>query len=335
MTRIFTEGAEMQDTVFWSGLYQVVTIGNTTPFASSYYYHYGYDVGSWKNFTAISECYARVRLRVKSHSQGHTFISFRLSSTTVAYIAEDALNRWIANVTTVGVVGTSVGVIILNSWYLLEVYFKEANAPNGRFVLSVDGNIVIDYTGDTQPAADTTFDNVYFRSASTNDSFDIDDLALNNTSGLMDNSWCGDGIVVKITPSGSGTVNNWSNSGSVSGSANYLYVDEYPSDTTTYTYCSASSTGVKDKYAMSNLGGGIGSITRIFSEARIKKEVADSTTIKLGYLPNGGTDTMSGSVALYTTYAQAIGTSASANPVTGLAWTVADVNALEYVIEMS
>jgi hypothetical protein len=235
----------------------------------------------------------------------------------------------------VGVVGTSVGVIILNSWCLLEVYFKEANAPNGRFVLSVDGNIVIDYTGDTQPAADTTFDNVYFRSASTNDSFDIDDLALNNTSGLMDNSWCGDGIVVKITPSGSGTVNNWSNSGSVSGSANYLYVDEYPSDTTTYTYCSASSTGVKDKYAMSNLGGGIGSITRIFSEARIKKEVADSTTIKLGYLPNGGTDTMSGSVALYTTYAQAIGTSASANPVTGLAWTVADVNALEYVIEMS
>ena len=336
MTRIFTDGAEMQDTIFWSGFYQnVVTIGNTTPFASSYYYHYGWDMGSWKNFTAISECYARVRLRVKTHSLDHAFISFRLSSTTVAYIAEDALNRWTAKVTTVGVVGTSVGVAILNSWCLLEVYFKEANAPNGRFVLSVDGNIVIDYTGDTQPAADTTFDNVYFRSASTNDSFDIDDLALNNTSGLMDNSWCGDGIVVKITPSGSGTVNNWSNSGSVSGSANYLYVDEYPSDTTTYTYCSASSTGVKDKYAMSNLGGGIGSITRIFSEARIKKEVADSTTIKLGYLPNGGTDTMSGSVALYTTYAQAIGTSASANPVTGLAWTVADVNALEYVIEMS
>lgn len=335
MTRIFTEGAEMQDTVFWSGFYQnVVTIGNTTPFASSYYYHYGWDMGSWKNFTAISECYARVRLRVKTHSLDHAFISFRLSSTTVAYIAEDALNRWIANVTTVGVVGTSVGVIILNSWYLLEVYFKEANAPNGRFVLSVDGNIVIDYTGDTQPAADTTFDNVYFRAASTNDSFDIDDLALNDTAGAVDNSWCGDGVVIRVPPDEDGTSpGNWTGSDADS-TDNWLMVDEYPSDgDTTYVYHDATVTGHQEQFHVTSPSMTGKTILRVWPEVRARKTGAVANTLKLGLLGSAGDDMSAGRVVSIGSYTRIVGNDYKANPADAGTWLEADINAQEIIIE--
>jgi len=59
-----------------------------------------------------------------------------------------------------------------------------------------------------------------------------------------------------------------------------------------------------------------------------------SDVVKLGYLPSGGTDQLSGSIALTTSYTRITGTSASANPVTGLPWTVDDINGLEYVIEV-
>jgi hypothetical protein len=336
MTRIFTDGAEMGDILFFDLSASVyATTNSPVPQYSTWCYGSSNNSTGRKFFTALDELYFRGRFRLNSGNSSYTRMpSFYSDNTEIDWVGVDNANHISAN-SSAGLLLASTDTPLSNGrWYLIECYLKIGDNPNGRFVIYVDGTKHVDFTGDTKPGANATVNNIHIGNAGGND-IAYDDLALNNTSGLMDNSWCGDGIVVKITPSGSGTVNNWSNSGSVSGSANYLYVDEYPSDTTTYTYCSASSTGVKDKYAMSNLGGGIGSITRIFSEARIKKEVADSTTIKLGYLPNGGTDTMSGSVALYTTYAQAIGTSASANPVTGLAWTVADVNALEYVIEMS
>jgi hypothetical protein len=322
----------MQDTLLWSST-AGTSIQTATPYASPYYYRVD-AYNNYFNISTLSECYFRYRGRFLEMNSTYRIPCFRTGAADVAWLGTDDTLHFRASATTIGILETSTLVLVLNTWYLIEIYFKINNAPNGRFVVYVDGTKIIDYTGDTQPGAGTTFDNLYF-GGSNQTRIHMDDFALNDTAGVVDNSWCGDGIVVKITPSGSGTVNNWANSGSVSGSANYLYVDEYPYDTTTYAYCSASSTGVKDKYAMSNLGGEIGNITRIFSEARIKKEMADSTTIKLGYLPDGGTDTMSGSIALYTTYTQAIGTSASANPVTGLVWTIADVNALEYIIEMS
>jgi len=332
MTRIFTDGAEMQDISFWD-ITLGVSVASATPAISPYYYINNAQQ-AYKNFAALSECYLRVRYRSNNvNNTSPAFPSFRLDATVVAALKFNATGHFQASVTTVGVVGTSLMVADNNTWYLIEVWFKEDNAPNGKFVVYVDGNLVIDYTGDTQPATATTFNNFYFDQNGGVQGM-YDDLALNDTAGVVDNSWCGDGIVVKITPSGSGTVNNFLNSGSTSGSSNYTYVDEFPSDgDTSNVYVSASSTGDKDQYRMSTFDGAGKNILRIYPEARIRKTRGDSSTIELGYLPSGGTDQLSGSQTVGIAYSAVVGTSASANPVTGLAWTASDLNLLEYIIK--
>lgn len=336
MTRIFTDGAEMGDALFWD-YSATVTIGTTSPAPIGGTYYYKLWVAAYncfKSFAPISECYYRMRVYSVT-PKSNIYLRFRLGGTDVAWLTLDSSFHWQAAATTIGILGTSVEVVMGSRWYLIEVYFKEANAPDGRFVLYVDGSKVIDYTGDTQPASETTFDNIEMY-ATTGGQFAFDDLAMNDTNGSVDNSWCGDGIIINLTPSGSGTTNNWLNSGSVSGSANYLYVDEYPNDgDTTHVYASGSNTGHQDQYRLSSFDGTGKLVSHIYTEARARKTIADNAAVKLGYLPDGGSDQLSGSLVLTTDYTRIVGTSASANPVTGIAWTEADLNALEFVCEVN
>jgi len=209
---------------------------------------------------------------------------------------------------------------------------KIDDAPNGIFEVYINGINRINFTGDTKPGADTTVNNIQIHGLSNASTF-YDDLALNDTTGVSDNSYCGDGHYVIMYPNGAGTTNDFSNSGSTAGSNNYTYGDDFPSDgDTTYVYSSSSSVGQQDQYTLSDYALG-GVVKKIYAECRARKTTTDENYIKIGYLPNGGTDQLSGSIPLSTNYERHIGTSASANPITGLAWTTADLNALEYVIE--
>jgi|WetSurSiteA1Bulk_404760.scaffolds.fasta_scaffold00043_29 hypothetical protein len=335
MTRIFTDGAEMRDTLFWTGA-SSLTVQSSTPAFSTYYY-YGVEGTPYKYFTPLSEFYFRMRYRDTQITYGGRVMPcFRNGSTNIAWIGPNG--SYPSANTSAGRLVTSTVILNSNQWYLYEVYFKLADAPNGRFVLKVDGTIIIDYTGDTKPTSTSTIDNIYLAANGSGNLY-CDDLALNdtdNSDGKNDNSWCGDGIITKITPSGSGTTNNWLNSGSVSGSANYLYVDEYPSDSdTTYVYCSGSNTGFQDQYEMSDISLAGKTITRIYSESRAKKTLAETVGLKIGYLPAGGTDQLSGSSTLTLSYARIVGTDACINPVTSASWVESDISALEYVAEIA
>jgi hypothetical protein len=333
MTRIFTDGAEMRDMSFWSSIQGNIIVDSISPAISPYYYYSDGSTNAYKVFTAISEVYLRFRIKFGGFDPNIRFPRLSSAGIVVAWLQTDAAFRLVASATTIGVLELSAFVINPNQWYLFEWWYKMADAPNGRCQVKVDGTSVIDYTGDTKPAAGVSFDTMHFYLAWINTLY-LDDLAMNDTVGAVDNSWCGDGVVVKLTPSGSGTINNFLNSGSTSGSSNYTYVGEFPSDSdTSNVYVSASSTGYKDQYRMSTFDGAGKNILRIYPEARIRKTRGDSSTIELGYLPSGGTDQLSGSQTVGIAYSAVVGTSASANPVTGLAWTASDLNLLEYIIK--
>jgi hypothetical protein len=339
MTRIFTDGAEMGDTLFWDNTYNL-TASNVDARSGNYSYLInGSTLVNLKSIADTSEFYFRfgVNTTVGGFQTSGAMIVFRHDATVLLRLSQAALYRISADVGTSSVaVGTNP---LTATWHLIEMYVKIDDAPNGRFVVYMDGLLEIDFTGNTKVGADTHINNFSISRASTGINLYFDDLAMNdtdNSDGKGDNSWCGDGHVFIITPSGSGTTNNWLNSGSVSGSANYLYVDEYPNDgDTTYVYASGSNTGYQDQYALSSFSGTGKLVTRIYSEARIRKTTTDNAAIKLGYLPDGGTDQLSGSLALFTSYTRVVGTSASTNPVTGEAWTEADLNALEFVCEVN
>jgi hypothetical protein len=66
MTRIFTDGAEMQDVaapIYYSGSGSL-TVVNTTPFVSPYYYRLAWGYMTIALPAAVSEIYIRERFRI-------------------------------------------------------------------------------------------------------------------------------------------------------------------------------------------------------------------------------------------------------------------------------
>lgn len=343
MTRILTDGAEMADTLFWDLTSNCTAVSATpTPYESAYCYKitttggYGY-----KNITAISECYVRARVLISHLGDPNTsyFPAFLSSSTALAWLSIDNAYHPTIN-TSGGVLETDGGTLNLDQWYLFEIYFKLDDNPNGRFVVYQDGIQIIDFTGDTKPGAQTTFDRIEWRrcvSSTPGNSgwyIAVDDIAVNDTNGGADNSYCGDGVIIKVTPDGNGAHNNWHGS-DADDVNNYLLVDEFPSDgDTTFVYHDGAASGTQDQYALSDYDGTDRTILRIYPEARIRKTSAASHTVKLGTLASGGTDAMSSGKNLTTSYARVVGNEQTVNPVDSGAWEEADIDALQFVVEV-
>jgi hypothetical protein len=262
--------------------------------------------------------------------------AFYNSTTVLAWLTLDGTGHLVA-ATTNGTLETSTEIVNSDQWYLIEIYFKLGDNPDGRFVVYLDAVEVINYTGDTKPGAQTTFDVIYWKAGLTlggGSYMGIDDLALNDTTGGADNSYCGDGVIIKVTPDGTGTDSDWHGS-DADDVDNYLLVDEYPHDSdTTYVYHDGADSGTQDQYTLSDYDGTGKTILRIYPEARIRKTAAAAHTVKLGTLASGGTDDMSAAINLTTSYARYVGDEQTVNPVDSNPWEEADIDALELVVEV-
>lgn len=335
MTRVFTDGAEMRDTLFWnSAAGMTVVSANPVPFASAYCYKLsGLYVSTSKYFSAIDECYLRARLYMESYGGGLPV--FRYGENNLAYMTIDSSGHP-AVVIGGATVETATETITYSQWYLFEIHYKLADA-GGRFEVKMDGVQILDYTGDTKPSTETTFDNISYQPAyflGQSVTIAIDDLAMNDVNGASDNSWCGDGIVIKVIPDGNGAHNDWHGSDGDSAD-NYLLVQEYPHDgNTTYVYHDGAESGVQDQYTLSDYDGASKTIQRIYPEARARKTAAAAHTLKLGTLASGGTDYMSDGINLTTNFARAVGKDQVVNPVDSNPWEEADIDALQLVLEV-
>lgn len=338
MARVFTDGAEMGDTLFWTYPECTAVTADPVPSPSAYCYR---NAGTmYKSFSALSEFYFRERLwlsyaraqdtnwRIPAFYNGSTeLLRLSITDTGRLYVSD-------SNGSTL-----AVGSQVLNSsqWYLLEMRVKIDDAPNGVFNLYIDAVEDIDFTGDTKTTAYTTVDTLYYRAGASlggGHYMGVDDLALNDTTGGVDDSWCGDGVIIKVTPNGNGTTNDWHGSDGDS-IDNYALVDDFPSDgDTTYSYHNGADSGVQDQYALSDYNGTDKTILRIYPEARIRKTAAAAHTVKLGTLASGGADAMSAAMNLTTSYARYVGNEQKVNPVDSNPWEEADIDALEFVAEV-
>jgi len=337
MTRIFTDGGEMGDTLFWdTPSLSLLTSGQRS---GDYCYRYaGASTYSTKYFSPLSELYFRMGFYHTNFNNEQRLLKFRYDSTVIITVRQNQttfkLNIYSGDSNVL--LGESTNIYTLSTWALFEIYLKIDDSPNGKAIVKMNGITEMDFTGDTKYSSGSIINNIYMNGGYFDAILRIDDLALNDTNGVEDNSWCDDGHVIKLTPSGSGTHNNWLNSGSVSGSANYLYVDDFPANTTDYVYTSPSSTGLQTQFALSDFNVPGANITRIFSEARVTKTSGTDYGIKLGQLALGGTDVVSGSRAIQgvETFVRIVGDEAKLNPVSGSAWTADDLNNLELVLEI-
>lgn len=333
MARVFTDGAEMGDTRFWdyayAGNFNAVTV--PAPVGGTYSYS-GAWLGAYKVISPISELYFRFRLRASLAGPNGWSVTFRSSTNGTIGFSVDALNRF--SIYLAGVLLEASDVVMYSdAWYLVEIHYLIDNAA-GRVEVYLDGDLIIDFTGDTQSGAFTTVDNIYWDGSAYRTSY-LDDLALNDTTGIVDNSWCGDGIITKMIPNGDGAHNNWTNSNGTSVD-NWDYINEYPNDgDLTYIYANGVSSGLQDQQTLTDLDYTNKTVLRIYPEARARESAPSGYTLKLGILPNGGADDLStGKVLPSGYYARIVGKEYLVNPVDSNPWEEVDLDSLQLIEEV-
>jgi hypothetical protein len=331
MTRLFTDGAEFGDTLFFDTASDITAVTSNPSPRSGIYSYKPTNTNNYKSIPELSEIYVRYAIYapVWGVNGNHMYIGWYATSTEYGRLrcADGTVNK-MGYYIGATLKATATHGLTDAQWHWVELYIYIADS-DGRVILYQDGVLEIDYTGDTKPSSASTINAFRFGYGPTG--FGYDDIAANDTSGDSDNSWCGDGHIELLKPvnDSSNITPEWNPS---SGSAHYAMVDEIPPDNDT-TYISASVTGLKDAYRLSTFNGTGKNIRAIFSEGRAKDNSGESGGIKTGFYISGCSVLSSASTVLPSNYTRIIGDCTTINPVTGVAWTESDLNNIEFVIE--
>ena len=342
MARIFTDGAEMGDNNFWderTGTGSGLVSGASTTIKRSGDYGYTIKASASIACTATyrkyipdsSELYFRCAFRFTSATS--TFLKFFIrlkNDTTVLFNLYYYLQTLEAFVGAVSI-GETNPILQAGVWYLIEGYLKIGES--GIVIIKLDGIPIIEYAGNTIVSAISLADTIEFygETHGNGHGFDFDDLALNDTTGSTNNSWCGDGRIVAIKPNANGDVAGLLNSAG-NQTNNYTYVDDIPSDGDT-TFVSGSEVDLYDLY---NAGSPViptGYIPKGFWVEGRAKTTGSGTMSPM--LKTSGCEVTSGSVALGYEYGAVVGDYYSADPITSGSWSQETLDAIQIGLKIS
>jgi len=329
MTRVLSEGFEMQDLVGITGLHTVDTSIKRSGSCSLKL------DGGLQYLTIpvadLSELYFRCGMYYVTNATTAAFhVEWRHGTTILGSLVIDMItNRF--GVLKVGTTTVDTGILETTEsvWYLLEVHIKIDDSV-GELDFKLDGVDDGTFSGDTKPGADTVIDNIRIYNTRsglglTATSY-VDDIGLNDTAGGVDDSWCGDGRIIVIKPNGDTATLDLTPSAAVD---HYTLVDDIPADGDT-TYVEGSVDDEEDIYDMEACGLGDVIITRIWTESRSKDTASSGKSVALITLASGGAEVSGGDVVLSGSYTTKVkGAEELVNPVDAAAWEVADIDALQ------
>lgn len=331
MTRLFSEGFEYGDSLFWSVLGG--TISASTKRSGNYAWRAD-SSGASKYIPASAELYIRfgwlggARTDVVMYFYGNTHATHMCNLYFDGGGTEHMTFRTAAGT----VLATSNNAITKNVWHLIEFYIKIADAPDGRFTLFVDGISEMTFSGDNKTTAYSNIDRLFVPDAATQ--FYIDDFACNdtdNSDGKNDNSWCGDEHYELHPANDNGDVNNWTGSDGDKVN-NYALVDEVPPTGDT-DYVKSDTPAEQDMYKVTAFTDTGKIVTRIWAECRARDSNATAGEIKIGYKTGGSVYLCSTDRVLPSNYARIVGDEALINPVDSGVWEKADLDAIQFVGE--
>lgn len=335
--RVFTDGAEMGDALFWS-----INSGCTASTEQKRGGGYSFKLtdNAWssngycrKNLSDISEFYYRFAwygsMANNTISTYSAYLWFGHDATVVGRLYRNPTTGFMEYADEAGTI-KAAGTISLptTSWFLIEVHFNLGTS--GAIQVKVDGVLDIDYSGNTDVNSKGHIDNIVHSVWGTGNAY-IDDIAFNDTTGGVDDSWCGDGYIVLLKPNGNGTYSEFTGSDS-NQTDNYLLVDDIPSDSDT-TYVDGASSGDKDTYTTESIDLINKTVTRVWIEGRGMNTLADGTGIKT-VMKSGGTLYKSSNIPLLGSYGIFRSDEYTTDPDTAIEWTEAGINALEIGMEV-
>lgn len=215
------------------------------------------------------------------------------------------------------------------AWALIEIHIKLTGT--GLIEVKLGGIPVLSYTGNMKATAGQPdgFDTIQIVSPSLNagGAFFVDDLAVNDTTGAVDNSWPGGGSVMALWPNAPGDVSEWTGS---DGDAIDNWALVRPGSE---GYAQTNTPGAKDLYrldeaAISNLS----TITGVWVEGRGKDLAGDADPIKLLVRDAAGNESVSPNIPMPATVASIIGPR-MVEPPAGGSWKLSDLVDLQVGIQ--
>lgn len=214
-------------------------------------------------------------------------------------------------------------------WTIFEVHFRYGSG--GLLEARANGVPLFDpYAGNTKPAgrADTLGYLIW-----ANGYFDLDDIAINDTNGGKDNSWCGDGHTVGLLPNANGEVIEFEQVTTQSNQSNYQLVDDRPGNTTDYVQ--SDQAGQRDLYQIPDYSFNQNdTIQRVWVTAKARESAADSDALALGLKSNGQEHFDAGQpLTPDWDLRQSVGYWKK-NPGTNADWTHSDINALQVGVKI-
>jgi hypothetical protein len=335
MTRIFMTGLEGRDLNIFT------TIGASAAISTSYYrtgsaslYIHGTAWVVKKTLpSSLSELFMRFGLRANvDYSIGNCYfltffdadasvqIQVGLDSNSILQVYRGTTN-----------IASGTHAISAQEWHCIEIRVKPAESPDGIVQIYIDGVLDVDFAGDTRATASSTLKSVQFGATSGSHYVKdlwIDDIAINDTAGAVNNSWIGRGGIHAIVPTGAG------NSTDLTPSAgnNYAAVDEAPPDGDT-TYVQGATVGDHDSYDHGDLTPTAGVISAVNWLAYAKLTEAGAGQIARVYRI-GGADYVGANKILDTSY-KYFEEILEVSPDSDDPFTISEVNAMEIGVKIT
>jgi hypothetical protein len=293
---------------------------------------------AYRTFTfATTKTDVWVRFGLFVHGTGGTgldFVAFYDSASAlqgvVSWLYSDQLLRVYRNTSGGTLLGTSALALTPDQWHTAEVRWQITSTTVGTVEVWVDDTRWLNLTSvDNTNTANANVQSVRVGATSNlmpsgGSYLAIDDLAINDTAGSINNGQIHDGRVVLLKPNGAGSNTNLTRGGTDSG-ANWSQLDELPPSMTDYVYSATAAT--RDTYALEDVPSG--SWTVNCCEVLALAQNSDTGTGSLGLTVKSGATTNEGTAQNLATGAQYVRQLYELDPNTSAAWTVANVSALE------
>lgn len=325
--RILSHGAEAGSIA----LAEVITLGSPTVSAAvkrtgNYsFYCSGRTVGlGWGLGGDYTELYLRVAVQIADwydNDANQVLVSLQTAAgSSVACLHLDTGHRLRARIydgswTTLATGGT---VLQLDTMYCIEAHIK-VHGTEGIFDVKLDGASEIEYAGDTlgtNPSIGRIILN-YTSSLNGCQGAYYDDIAVNDTTGDRNNTWCGRGGLWPVYVTGPGDLSQFT----PSAGANHECVDDVPPDDDT-SYVSSDTEGHRDSYTITvpEVSGGVTAFT-LWHKAKLNEAGAGNLT---QFLRKASVNYDGDLKGLDTTY-RYVSHTWETNPATGQPWTLADL----------
>lgn len=232
----------------------------------------------------------------------------------------------------------SAGPIPFNQWVYVELS-ATIDPAAGAITLRINSSVAATFSGNTRQTANSNVQSVSFGSvhgfgianavgASGSYSAGFDDIYICDSLGAVNNTFLGEVRIVGLLPSGAGTNTNFAIGGTTPAATNFQSVNENPPNGDV-SYVSSTIVGTTDTYNYQDLPASANLVLAVAAGPDARRDDSGARSISTRVRTGGSEADSPTSVVLVSSY-QIREMIMEVNPVTGLAWTVANVNSSEF-----